>query len=236
LLPELVEPPRPEVGICSTCRTWSDTDTPVCSNCAETAAALGAPALTLSVATLYRKPTPLRDWLTGYKGSADGTGPADPECMPPVRALAGRFLLDHGQALAERLGGLDGIVVVPSTDRIPPHPFSEVLASLDLDVPLLPWLTRGPGDLGFRRPVPDGYVATAAAEPARVLVADDVYTTGARANSAAHALRTAGITVAGLLGLARRVNTTYPDPRAQAMWNRQSARPFRWSTSPALVD
>lgn len=83
--------------------------------------------------------------------------------------------------------------------------------------------------------MPDGYVATGSAEPARVLMADDVYTTGARANSAAHALRSAGVTVAGLLVLARRVNTTY-DEQAQAMWDRQSARPFDWATSPALVD
>lgn len=235
LLPELVEPPRPGPGVCSACRTWSDTGLETCSNCGESLAALGAPALQLSVVTLYRKPSQLRDWLTGYKGSADGTEPADPDCVPPVRALAGRFLLEHGQALALRLGGLDGIVVVPSTDRVLPHPFSRVLASLDLDVPLLPWLVRGPGNLGFRRPVPDGYVASASAEPARVLIADDVYTTGARANSAGHALRAAGVTVAGVLILARRVNTVY-DERAQTMWDRQSARPFDWSTSPALAD
>jgi hypothetical protein len=233
-VPELVEPPRPGPGICSTCRTWSDTGTQTCSNCAETAAALGAPPLELSVATLYRKPSLLRDWLTGYKGSADGTEPPDPACMPPVRALAGRFLLEHGEALAARLGGFDGIVVVPSTDRKPPHPLGSVLATLDLDVPLLPWLMRGPGDVGFRRPVADGFVATASATAGRVLLADDVYTTGARANSAAHALRFAGVDVAGLVVLARRVNTSY-DPQALAMWDRQAALPFDWRTSPMLA-
>jgi len=155
--------------------------------------------------------------------------------MPPVRALAGRLLLDHGQALAARLGDVDGIVVVPSTDRKPPHPLGSVLASLELDVPLLPWLMRGPGNVGFRRPVPDGFVATASVPPARVVLADDVYTTGARANSAAHALHSAGVDVAGIVVLARRVNTSY-DPQAQAMWDRQTDRPFHWSTSPILAD
>ncbi len=148
IIGELVAPPPPAPGVYSTCRTWSDTGEDVCSNCADTRDALGAAALPINVATLYRKPSSLRDWLTGYKGDADGTQPPDPACLPPVRALAGRFLLEHGDTIAERAGGVDAVVVVPSTDRPPPHPLVAVLDSLHLDVPMVSCLVRTAGDLG----------------------------------------------------------------------------------------
>ncbi len=68
----------------------------------------------------------------------------------------------------------------------------------------------------------------------RLLVVDDVYTTGARANSAAAALRDAGALITGLLVLARRVN---PDSYAQAsaLWSQQTAEPFDWTRSPVLA-
>jgi hypothetical protein len=157
---------------------------------------------------------------------------ADPLCVPPVRALAGRMLLEHGAAIAA--GPVDGIVVVPSTDRPPPHPYSGVLDGLALDTPVLPWLRRGPGDVGFRRPDRDGFAARCADPGTYVVVADDVYTTGARANSAAHALRTAGVHVVGLLVLARRVNPGF-DPRAEELWAAQAAVSFDWRTSPVLA-
>lgn len=70
---------------------------------------------------------------------------------------------------------------------------------------------------------------------ARVVVADDVYTTGARANSAAHALRTAGVHVAGLFVLARRVNPGF-NPRAEQFWAKQAAAPFDWGRSPVVAE
>lgn len=199
----------------------------------ETAAELGRPVLPLSVISLYRKPSPLRDWLTGYKGSADGAEPPVADYRTRVRALLGRFLLEHGSALAGRVGGVDAVVVVPSTDRPPPHPLTEVVDSLRLDVPTVGLLRRGPGVLGFRRPAVDGYQVISRS-PAHVLLLDDVYTTGARANSAAYALETAGHRVAGLLVIARRVNPDFHE-RARALWDAQSAAPYDWTKSPALA-
>ncbi len=137
--------------------------------------------------------------------------------------------------IAERAVGVDGVVVVPSTDRLPPHPFVAVLDSLHLDVPLVHGLVRTAAHLGFRRPNPQGYAVTDAVRHGmRLLVADDVYTTGARANSAASALRAAGAHVAGLLVLARRVNPDRYEPAAD-LWARQTAESFDWGRSPVLA-
>ncbi len=69
-------------------------------------------------------------------------------------------------------------------------------------------LERGPGPLGHRRAALDGYLV---ARPARVgdgplLVVDDLYTSGARAQSAAYACSAAGLTVLAIAPLGRLVD------------------------------
>lgn len=219
--------------MCSSCRTWDSTGTGRCLNCAHVEDVLGEPALAISVISLYRKPSPLREWLTTYKGRTDGSEQLVPEHQAYVQALLGRFFLEHGTALEQRLGGLDAIVVVPSTTRPDPHPLTAVAEGLHLDVPLVSLLQRGTGNLGFNRPARDGYQALPHDRVLRVLLLDDVYTTGSRANSAAAALRDAGHHVAGLLVLARRVNLDY-DPAVQALWDDRRATRFDWARSPVL--
>ena len=131
-------------------------------------------------------------------------------CHAFLQARSARFLIERGPDLTGAFGAVDGIVVVPSTKRPPPRPLAEVSASLDLDTPLLDGLRRGPGELEFRKPNPEGYeIKPGSSLPKQVLLVDDVYTTGARVNSAAYALRANGVEVAGFLVMARRVNTGY---------------------------
>jgi len=65
----------------------------------------------------------------------------------------------------------------------------------------------------------------------RVILVDDVYTTGSRLNSAAAALTVAGHQISAGLVLARRINPAYNE-RAAALWQNASSAPFRWATSP----
>lgn len=231
---ELVEPALPRPGVCSTCRTWADKTEDQCRNCAMTAHVLGHPALPLNVVSLYQKPSQLRDWMTGYKDSLDGSEPLVPEHQRWVRAILGRYLLEHGAALANHLGGIDAIVVVPSTTRLGPHPLKAIVDSLEVDIPTVHLLERGPGDITHRRPAPDGYVSVSGHLPMRVLLLDDVYTTGAHADSAAHALRTGGHQVAGLLALARRVNLSFRPDKAEPFWRQQNTSAFDWKSSPIV--
>jgi hypothetical protein len=60
----------------------------------------------------------------------------DPEQAEHVRypaqvaAIVDRFFLEHGEALAEYLGGWDTACIVPSATRQPPHPFEQALTSM----------------------------------------------------------------------------------------------------------
>lgn len=235
--PLLVPPTADSVKQCSFCHQWlpdkpSDiTTAPGCENCAEVRDALGVEPLPIATLSLYRKPSPLRDILTRYKGRDNEDDPYDPDCFIVVRALMGRFFMERGNELEAQLGGLDGVVVVPSTDRSPPHPLERVISSLDLSIPLLSLLERGEGDMGFRKPDKHGFQIKESHPPARLLLLDDVYTTGSRLNSAAVALNDAGHTVSGALVLARRINPDYID-EAGRLWDAATSTPYDWSSSP----
>lgn len=236
--PLLVRPTADDVPQCVFCHQWlphtppSDTVSALeCENCAEVRDALGVEPLPIATLSLYRKPSPLRDILTRYKGRDGEDDPYDPDCFTTVRAVMGRFFLERGDEFEAQLGGLDGIVVVPSTDRTPPHPLERVINDLDPRPPLLGLLERGDGDMAFRKPDKDGFRIRQQHPPARLLLVDDVYTTGSRLNSAAVALRAAGHTVAGAFVLARRINPEYT-PEAARLWDATTSTPYDWSSSP----
>lgn len=200
-----------------------------------TGQAVGFPLGAPSVITLYTKPSELRDWLTRYKGRVgDEADPFDQASFDRVRAILGRYLLEHGTLFAERVGPVDAIVTVPSGGGRPlPHPLESILSSLAFDTPIESMLVRGPGELDFRCASPDGYLMAGQFPPSRVLLVEDVFVTGARLFSAARALIDGGHTIAGALVIARRVNRDWGD--CQAMWDRQTAQQFKWATSPRTV-
>ena len=148
LITELVPPPTDGPGICSRCRTWNDAEPePECSNCAEVRSVLGAEPLRISVVSLYRKPSKLRDWLTQYKGRLDDLDPLVPAYRDIVAAMLARFHKEHKNLLQHRLGGYDRVLIVPSTSRPPPHPLESLVAATWTSTPVLRALERGTGDL-----------------------------------------------------------------------------------------
>jgi hypothetical protein len=126
-----------------------------------------------------------------------------------VRALARSFLLGHGDRLEAVAGGaFDLVVLVPSTHRPGVAPLGRV-DGLGHDVaaalPAARWgpelLQRadapgGPPPVAHLRPDPAAFSLSApgraAVAGARVLLLDDTYVSGARSQSAAAALSSAG--------------------------------------------
>lgn len=246
LKPDLATPPSGGEGVCARCSTWIGKDQShgdwagcgkvdlYCENCVEARDAFDREPLALSVISLYRKPSPLRDALTRYKGRDNDEDPFDPNCAALIRSMLGRYLLDHGDRLIEMATGIDGIVVVPSTVRPPPHPLEQLVDSLALALPRWSMLERGSGELGFRRPSREGYRLIMDRQPSRILLLDDVYTTGSRLNSAAWTLDGAGHRTVAALVLARRINPDY-SADAHALWRTATDEEFDWTNSPRTV-
>lgn len=221
----LVQPPDASDGTCRWCHGVADADGAMCVDCDENASALDGLIQPIIPITLYAKPSRMRDWLTFYKD--DGDDLADPAAQLAIRTIVERFLIENLQWVSALR--IDGALIVPSTLRRPPHPLGLLLegrASRSLQV--LQGLERTAAQLGHNRPNVHAFAASKALRGKRVLLLDDVYASGARAQSAAYALRHVGTEVAALLVIARRYNPTYSE-RGAGVFARQSALPFTWS-------
>jgi predicted amidophosphoribosyltransferase len=230
IAPELVPPPNDGRDVCPMCRSWRPEVDSLCWNCTRVHELLSRPCTTVIPISLYCKPSPMRDRLTLYK---DGDEHHRQVYAPLIAAIVERFFHEHGDALTEVIGGWDVITVVPSADREPPHPLGAALEALPTRHlhPASMLLTRGPGEVDHNKMSDDAFLATEDTRGSRVLVLDDVYTTGATAQSAASALQLAGMAVCAVVVVARRVNPEYK-PEVRALWERQTALPFRFADSP----
>lgn len=196
-----VRPPLPGPDVCGVCRDWKALASTQCDNCINNANLLGAPSVHVHALTLYSRASPIRDLLTGYK---------NPQCSSQRLAHKAKI----AQVLRTLLSQLhdqrlrwNAICIVPSTNTDRSHPLHVITnRSIDHRGLLIAPLQRGPIQLGHRRPHPDGYTTTARLDGRRVLILDDVYTTGARSQSAAHTLSHAGATITAIAVIGRRIN------------------------------
>ena len=187
---------------------------------------LGALLVPVFPVRLCPLPGPLYRVLLGYKESP--VAEARARFAPMVRLLFDGFLAEHATCLNRAAGGpLDLVLPVPSTARPCGSPLHGVDGLADSATsrtgarwsPLL--LTRGSRPLGHMQPDRAGFAVAAAfasaARGSRVLLLDDTYVSGARAQSAAAALRRAGATsvVVAVLGRVLRTDrvTLPPDFR-----------------------
>jgi hypothetical protein len=147
-------------------------------------------------------PGPLYTALLGYKESP--VREARMRFAPVVGALFGDFLRGHAPCVAAAAGGpVDAVLPVPSSRR----PSGSPLLTIDglaaaVCTPLggARWtpglLTRGPRSASHMHPDALAFAVPKVRRPAvqgsRVLLLDDTYVSGARAQSAAATLRRAG--------------------------------------------
>lgn len=227
----LVEPPRPGVhDTCLWCCTPLLDSEGMCENCANHRRVLRS-LTPLCPISLYHRETPLREWVTGYKPDLreehDLISPDHEGSAQMIRHMLSNFFVANNWLTS----GTDALLVVPSTDRLPPHPLEGVLTQTFAAGLLRPQaLKRTEAPLRHRMPHLAAYEATIDLHDQRVVLIDDVYASGARLQSAAAAITEAGGQVAAAIVIARRINLGY-DARVEEMWNRQSTMPFTWNRS-----
>lgn len=228
---DMVPVPDDADDVCPMCRSWRASGSAWCNNCQQTIDELRAPCHLVIPMCMYSKPSEMRDRLTFYK---DGDDEQRDRYAPEVAAIVERFFAEHGGRLEEVTGGWDVACVVPSESRQPPHPLDVALQQLPaMNAPTREiLLVRGPGEVGWRKLNDrDAFFPIAEIAGQRVLILEDVYTTGARSQSAASTLALAGAIVPAIVVLARRVNPDWNEG-TRALWDRQSVVPFSFTDTP----
>ena len=150
-----------------------------------------------------------------------------------VAAIVARYLIEHAAALADSFGRWDAAVAVPSTTR--PNPpvlqtaieehFGDIVGTFEN------CLTRGSGQMGFNRASETGFEVVGDIAGRSFLLIDDTFTTGARLQSAHHALAGAGAAVPVSLVVTRKINPS-KEYGTDALWERQRQVPFRFDDPP----
>lgn len=196
-------------------------------------AQVSRPCLRVVPASLCPLPGRLHTLLLRYK---DLAGPVAREAYSRlVGALAARFLFDHRHCLGSgRDPQWDAIVTVPSTHHMPPGAASGPLAACLEKVPWLhaqhrDVLRRADGPLGRNRASDGAFALSGSVAGLKVVLLDDIYTSGAHAQSAASALSLAGATVVAIVTLGRVVRPEWTSAHRGA-WEARLASPFSFRT------
>jgi len=202
---------------CRICEAPAARDFPLCFCCGVLVRQLGMPLVPVVAVARYRMGDPLHRRLRCYKDAS--VAEVRESCTRRLGVMAGAWLAGSGgSGVARLLEGADLVATVPSSSRPTGAPVDAVVRSVPgLAARHRPVLVRGPEPTGHLRASRGGFalgpgVGGDEVRGRDVLVVDDSVVTGARAQSAAAALRLAGARVSGVLALGRLV----PDDRAPA--------------------
>jgi predicted amidophosphoribosyltransferase len=147
-----------------------------------------------------------------------------------LAATLQRFLRIHRSHI-EQAGGAawDAIQVVPSTrQRHGDHPLEDVVRRTIFRDEVVQLLTPTGEEVGHNQPNRAAFAASAQAAGRRVLLVDDTFTTGARVQSAASALSSAGATVVAAVPIGRVIDTDHPTK--EAFWRERRSQTFDFDT------
>jgi len=214
----------------------------VCFACRRVGHLLGAPLTPVFPVRLCPLPGPLYTVLRGYKEAS--VAEARRRFGAQVRALLDAFLAAHGPCLAATAAGPLGLALpVPSSARPGRAPLDGVTGLADAVAARLGtrWvpdaLVRAGAPVGHMRPHRQAYAVPAAAQRLvvgqRAVLVDDTYVSGARAQSAAAALRRAGAAAVVSVVLGRVLRPDRVDLHARFLRHLQAAAPAPDAREPA---
>ena len=197
----------PPTRDCPVCGRTVHGPFPVCFCCRLTSRQLALPLVPVVVTAEYRVGDGRHHLLRGYKDGA--TPEARSRCRTTLVSELAAWTSVHGPDVLRRTGPWSVVTTVPSTRRSGPGPAEALVDGVPaLADRHLPLLGRGSGPLDHLVASRDGFAPLPGVDRAGlgglpVLVFDDSFTTGARAQSAAAALRLAGARVVGILAVGR---------------------------------
>lgn len=219
----VVPPAAP--GLCERCHRPAGEGWARCYSCNTVERQLSAPCPLIVPISLTELQGQLHYQLRNYK--ADESQMAQ-SFLIRTAAILGYFLHKHSGCIAEAAGGdWDVITSVPSsTDRIGDHPLVRAIRAVgSLRDQYEPLLRRGEQPTGHLIASDEGFLPTRKLAGERVLLIDDTFTSGARAQSAASALSIAGASVAAIVPIGRVISPEFNEETAE-YWKRQSALEF----------
>ena len=216
-------------GTCDRCHGRPGEGYSRCYSCAQNDWQLSAPCSTIVPVSLYEIPSQLHHFLRHYKS---GAMPAQASQFSlNVVAVLCHFLSKHRLCIAYSAGGdWDLITTVPSTGgRVGEHPLVRALRMVPAyfrEYEQL--LAAGAAKITHNSARDDGFKVMRDVRGARILIVDDTFTSGARAQSAASALNLAGATVTAIIPVGRVVNPRWEG--TQQWWDTQRRQRFSFDT------
>jgi predicted amidophosphoribosyltransferase len=207
-------------GICDRCHRPPSPGFTRCWSCAQVESQLSEPCELIVPISLYAVGYQLHFQLRHYK---DHEGEMAHDFLVRTAALLGYFLQLHEGCIATVAGGgWDLITSVPSSiEREGEHPLVTAINMVQsLRDTYEPLLGRGTADVGHNVASDDAYEPVRELNGERVLLIDDTFTSGARAQSAASALNKAGAVVVALVPIGRVITPGW-SPQTKEYWERQ---------------
>jgi len=196
--------------VCRVCQGPAPADFAHCFCCATLVRQLRMPLVPVVAVADYRVGDPMHRRLRGYKDAP--VAEARETCAARLGDLV-RVWMAANRAQLDRqfVPGWDLVATVPSSGRPVGAPADDLVRRVPtLALRHRTLLVRGPETTGHLRAARRGFEIPSSVDSEsligrRVLVFDDSITTGARAQSAAAALRMAGADVVGVLAVGRSV-------------------------------
>lgn len=218
-------------GVCEVCHNATTTGSrgtyyERCYNCLNLPG--GSVRIIVPISLVHKTESQLYASLRDYKSASPYiTAAARAEHRLLLAATLQRFLRIHRPHIEQAAGvSWDTIQVVPSSrPGRTEHPLEAVvrMAVLFRDE-LAQLLTRTGEPIGHQQPNPAAFAPLGSVAGKKVLIIDDTFTSGARMQSVARALTSAGATIVAAVPIGRVIDTGL-DEKA-AFWRRQRGIPF----------
>jgi len=208
---------RTGLGFCSVCRAPVEERYIKCFACEELSRS-GQPHADCVVPLAYAGHNPQsRHLLRHYKSEALAASEGVKDLQATVLVLLYLGMAMHRECLTGPRGPWDAMTCVPSTrtGRTGVLPEITELLSVAADVPSLDLSFDNPSALGDRSFRPDGYDVARGSVPVggHVLVVDDTWASGTRAQSVATMLKTRGAVAVTVLSVGRWLDPSWPVTR-----------------------